>query len=126
MKSYLYPALLLTLLLAACLGNSFWLSQRCSDWNEALESIDRCAVADDWEEAELQLEALYSDWLRVQTWLHITIEHEALDEAQALFCRSKVLAEEEDSVEFRAHIAELHSQLILLCELEQVSINNIL
>lgn len=126
MRSYRFPLFLLALLLSACLINSAWLSRRCAGWTEALDAIDRCTLMDDWNTAEAQLEDLYLDWLSVQTWLHITIEHEELNEAEALFCRSMVLVEEEDSVEFRAHLADLHSQLQLLCELEQLSIANVL
>ena len=126
MRSYRVPLFLLALMLSACLINSVWLSRRCAGWTEALDAIDRYTLTDNWEAAERQLENLYLDWLEVQTWLHITIEHEELDKAEALFCRSMVLVEEKDSVEFRAHIADLHSQLHLLCELEQLSIANVL
>ena len=54
------------------------------------------------------------------------MEHDELDEAEALFCRALVLAEEEDSVEFRAHIADLLSQLQLLAEMERVRVENVL
>ena len=39
---------------------------------------------------------------------------------------SMVLAEEEDNVEFRAHIADLRSQLQLLSEMEQLRVENVL
>lgn len=126
MKSYAIPGLILALLLALCLCSSVWLTRRCDSWTDQLQQIDRCARADDWEEAEALLETLYGDWLQVQLWLHVTMEHEELDAAEALFCRARVLAEEEDSVEFRAHIADLLSQLQLLAELEQIRLENVL
>lgn len=126
MKSCRLPCLVLALLLGACLGNSAWLSARCGQWREGLDHIDRCARAEDWEEAAGALEDLYGDWLQVQTWLHITMKHEELDAAEVLFRRAMVLAEEEDNVEFRAHIADLRSQLTLLEELEQLRLENVL
>lgn len=126
MKSYGIPCLVLALLLALCLFSGAWLTQRCDGWAAQLNEIDRRAQADDWEEAEELLESLYGDWLQVQLWLHITMEHDELDEAEALFCRALVLAEEEDSVEFRAHIADLLSQLQLLAEMERVRVENVL
>ena len=126
MKSCRLPCLVLALLLGACLGNSAWLSARCGQWREGLDHIDRCARAEDWEEAAGALEDLYGDWLQVQTWLHITMKHEELDEAEALFCRALVLAEEEDSVEFRAHVAELTAALQVLCEMQQTRVENVL
>ena len=126
MKLYGIPALVLGLLLALCLGNSAWLSHRCEGWQAQLDRTDTLVRQESWEAAERSMEALYGDWQSVQTWLHITIDHEELDEAEALFCRALVLAEEEDSVEFRAHIADLHSQLQLLAEMEQVRLENVL
>ena len=116
----------LTALLAFCLINSVWLSHRCEEWNDSLLRIDTLARAESWDEAESQLEDVYADWQSVQIWLHIIIEHKELDEAESLFCRARVLAEEEDSVEFRAHIADLLSQLRLLRELEEPSLPNVL
>ena len=126
MKPYGIPCLVLALLLALCLLSSAQLTRRCEGWTQQLDEIDRCAKGEDWEAAEGRLQALYGQWLQVQTWLHITMEHDELDEAEALFCRALVLAEEEDSVEFRAHIADLRSQLLLLNEMEQMRIENVL
>lgn len=126
MKSLLFPGAVLVVLLALSLWNGRWLTAQCEDWTAQLEAIDDCAAEDNWEAAAEQLEALYGDWQQVQTWLHITMEHDELDAAEALFCRSLVLAEEEDSVEFRAHIADLRAQLLLLDEMEQVRVENVL
>ena len=126
MKSFVISCAVLASLLALSLWNGRWLTARCEEWTAALAAIDARAEEDAWETAEAQLQALYGDWQQVQTWLHITVEHEALNEAEALFCRAAVLAEEEDSVEFRAHIAELRSALQVLCEMQQVRVENVL
>ena len=126
MKSFVIPAAVLAALLALSLWNGQWLTARCESWTAALTAIDNCAEEDAWETAEAQLDTLYENWQQVQTWLHITMEHEALNEAEALFCRAAVLAEEEDSVEFRAHIAELTSALQVLREMQQVRLENVL
>lgn len=126
MKSYGIPGLILIALLIICLLNSAWLTRRCGGWQAQLDEIDSCARLDDWDSAGTKLDELYRDWLGVQTWLHITMEHKELDEAEALFCRAIVLAEEEDSVEFRSHIADLGSQLQLLDEMQQLSVENVL
>ena len=126
MRSFVIPGAVLALLLGVCLLSGAWLTARCTDWTAALADIDALAQNDDWETAENRLETLYGQWQQVQIWLHITLEHEALNNAEALFCRAAVLAEEEDSVEFRAHIADLMSALQLLCEMEQVRLENVL
>ena len=126
MKSFVISCAVLASLLALSLWNGRWLTARCEEWTAALAAIDDRAEEDAWETAETQLQALYEDWQQVQTWLHITVEHEVLNEAEALFCRAAVLAEEEDSVEFRAHIADLTAALQVLCEMQQVRVENVL
>lgn len=126
MRSFLIPAAVLAALLALCLWNGRWLTVRCEKWTAELEAIDDRAEEDAWEAAETQLQALYEDWQQVQTWLHITVEHEVINEAEGLFRRAAVLAEEEDSVEFRAHVAELTAALQVLCEMQQTRVENVL
>ena len=126
MKSPLAPSLILAGILALCLLNGAWLTRRCNDWAEQLDDIDARCLAQDWNEAEAQLETLYVHWQSIQPWLHVILDHDEINAAEALFCRAMVLVEEEDSVEFRSHIADLRSQLILLAELEQLRPENVL
>ncbi len=126
MKSSAISCAVLAVLLALSLWNGWWLTQRCEDWAAQLGGIDALAAQDDWETAAEALEALYGHWQQVQPWLHITMEHDVLNQAETLFCRAAVLAEEEDSVEFRAHIADLTSALQLLSEMEQLRLENVL
>ena len=126
MRSFVIPGAVLALLLGICLLSGAWLTARCEDWTAELADIDALAQEESWDAAEAQLETLYEKWQQVQIWLHITMEHEALNNAEALFCRAAVLAEEEDSVEFRAHIADLRSALQVLCETQQLRMENVL
>ena len=126
MKSFVIPAAVLTALLGLSLWNGWWLTQRCGDWDAELSAIDELVLQESWDTAEERLEGLYGRWQQRGLWLHVTMEHDALNEAEGLFCRALVLAEEEDSVEFRAHIAELRSALQLLAEMEQVRVENVL
>ena len=126
MKSFAIPAAVLAALLGLCLWNGWWLTRQCGEWDAELSAIDELVLQEEWETAEARLEGLYGHWQRRGLWLHVTMEHDALNEAEGIFCRALVLTEEEDSVEFRAHIAELRSALQLLCEMEQVRVENVL
>lgn len=126
MKVLRIPCFVLLFLLAASLINSVCLSRRCDGWLAALDSVDAAAQQESWDGVRQQLDTLYQEWDGVQTWLHVIITHEELDTAQSLFDTTLVLGEEEDSVEFRAHLAELRSQLQLLTEMERISIKNVL
>lgn len=126
MKVFRIPCLILAAMLVFSLLNSAWLTQRCNGWTRELDAIDQCARQDDWEDAQYRLDLLYQDWQTAQTYLHATIDHEEINVAETLFCRSIVLCQEADSVEFRSHLADLISQLKLLDEMERISIKNIL
>lgn len=126
MKVLRIPCFVLLLLLVLALGNSVCLSRYCDSWLMKLNNIDTAAQQENWESARQQLDTLYQDWDRAQIWLHVIITHEELNTAQSLFCTAVVLSEEEDNVEFRAHVAELRSQLQLLVEMERISIKNVL
>ena len=126
MKYFALPCAVLAVILALCVGNAIWQNEKCQSWTGQLSTIDALAADDQWDNAAQALSALYKDWQSAQTWLHITVEHEELDDAETLFCCSMVLAEEQDSVEFRAHLADLRSQLQLLAEMERVSVKNVL
>ena len=79
-----------------------------------------------WQAAEAALTDSYSDWSRSQTYLHIVTEHDAVDDAEAMYRRAMAFAQEQESSEFRAELADLQDQLRLLAEMERFSLKNIL
>lgn len=126
MKVFRIPCFILLLLLVSSLCNSNAVSSRCRDWTSQIDAIDQNAEAQGWSAAADGLESLYRDWSDCQTWFHVVIEHREIDTAEALLQRCRVLCDEEDAVEFRASLSDLRAQLMLLDEMERVSIKNIL
>lgn len=126
MKVLRIPCFILLLLLVFSLCNSTAVSSRCHDWATQIDTIDQNAEAQRWSAAADGLESLYRDWTDCQTWFHVVIEHKEIDTAEALLQRCRVLCQEEDDVEFRASLSDLRAQLMLLDEMERVSIKNIL
>lgn len=126
MKVFRIPCFILLLLLVFSLCNSNAVSSRCRDWTSQIDTIDQNAEAQGWSAAAHGLESLYRDWSDCQTWFHVVIEHREIDTAEALLQRCRVLCDEEDAVEFRASLSDLRAQLMLLDEMERVSIKNIL
>lgn len=126
MKVFRIPCFILLLLLVFSLCNSNAVSSHCRDWTLQIDAIDQNAEAQGWSAAADGLESLYRDWSDCQTWFHVVIEHREIDTAEALLQRCRVLCDEEDAVEFRASLSDLRAQLMLLDEMERVSIKNIL
>lgn len=126
MKSFLPPVLLLALLLGASTLNCQTMESDTARWRGQLQQVQLLADAENWPAARSALSDSYADWSGRQTYLHIVAQHDAVDGAEAMYRRACAFAEEEESSEFRAEIADLTDQLRLLAEMEQFSVRNVL
>ena len=126
MKSLWIPLLTLAALLAAALWTGTYISGETERWSEILQQADSLAGEGRWEEAEKTIQQGYDDWDSRQTFLHIVMEHEELDEAESLFASAFAACSLQDAPDFHATLAQLISQMSLLAETQQVSIKNIL
>ena len=126
MKYLALPCAVLVVIVSLCVGNAVWQNSKCQEWTRDLAAIDTLAANGQWDNAAQALSALYEDWQAAHTWMHITTEHDELNEAESLFCRSLVLSELRDTEDFRVHIAELSSAIQLLREMSQLRIENVL
>ena len=117
---------ILTAILVLSLWNGAAMESRTSRWRDQIHRAGVMADAGDWLEAETALAKSYTDWSTCQTYLHIVMEHDAVDDAEAMYRRAMAFAAAEEPSEFRAEIADLSDQLRLLSEMEQCSIKNIL
>ena len=126
MKKLLPPLLVLGALLAFALWNSAAMEARTGRWQDQLRQADALAQSGDWAAAEAALAESYADWSGSQTYLHIVTEHDAVDDAEAMYRRSMAFAAAREDSEFRAELADLTDQLRLLAEMETGSIRNIL
>ena len=126
MKKLLPPLLVLGVLLAFALWNSAAMESRTGRWRDQLRQAEALALTGDWAAAEAALAESYADWSGSQTYLHIVTEHDAVDDAEAMYRRSMAFAAAREGSEFRAELADLTDQLRLLAEMETGSIRNIL
>lgn len=124
--SYLPPLLLLAALLALSLWNSRVMTVRTDLLRDQLLETGALARLERWDEARALLETSYADWSAHQTYLHIVTEHDAVDDAEAMYRRLAAFGEAEEAAEFGAELADLQDQLRLLAEMERCSIKNIL
>ena len=112
--------------LAAILAFSLWtgcyVRGRTEAWSDQLAATDELAQQERWEDAEAGLQRAYADWDAIQTLM----EHDALDEAEALFATAFAACDEQDGPDFHAAMAQLNTQLHLLAETQAISVKNIL
>ena len=125
-RDMLPPVAVLTLILAFALWNSSAITEHTQRWREQLRQAEQLAQTNAWESAESVLAESYEDWSGQQVFLHIVSEHDAVDDAEAMYLRAMAFAQGHEPSEFQAEIADLQDQLRLLAEMERFSIKNIL
>ena len=127
MKRFFWiPFLLLLALFSAALGNAAAADELVEGWCAALDELQDTAQAEDWDAVSGRLVALHESWDAHATYFHIILQHGELNEVEALLARADSFAFERDEGEFRACVAELKSQLLVLAEMQEISIRNIL
>ena len=122
-------------LLAAILGFSLWAGRyvevRTDHWIALLETADEAAAAENWREAEAQLQGAYRDWEGSQTFFHTIMAHEGLMgemgavSSETLFVGAAAVCRERDDADFHLMLAQLTARLRLLAETQSVSIKNV-
>lgn len=125
-KALLPPLAVLAAVFAFALWNSFVMESHTTRWQVQLHQAETLAERGDWAGAESALRASYDDWSRHQTYLHVVLEHAAVDDAEAMYRRAAAFAASREPSEFRAELADLSDQLGLLAEMEQFSVQNVL
>lgn len=126
MKALYLPALILSLLLGLSLWTGSYVSRRAEEWSRYLEEADRLAQLEQWDLAKAQIDAGYERWSDRQALFHIIMEHRELDEAEVLFAAAYAACDQQDVPDFHAALAQLLTQIRLLAETQQVSLQNIL
>ena len=129
MKRYLGlvpPILLLAGLLTFCLWTGQRVGTDAERWRAPLLQSSEAALLGDWDAAEDLLSASYEDWQSRQLFLHIVVQHEVVEDAEAMYRRAKAFLDGRETEEYRAELADLIHQLLALQEQEELSLGNVL
>jgi hypothetical protein len=126
MRAYWKPLAVLGAILAFALWNGAAMTGHTDRWRDQIQQADALVQAGNWSEAMAILTDSYTDWSENQTYLHIVTEHDAVDDAEAMYRRAMAFAATRETTEFRAELADLRDQLRLLAEMERFNVKNIL
>ena len=126
MKALRAAILVLVLLMAASLVNSAYLTARCGDWTARLDAVTAAAEGGDWDTAGREMAALRTDWQKKQSYLHITLMHEEINEADTLLHQCALFVDAQDNESLSDTAVQLALQFDRLAEMEQLSIKNVL
>ena len=123
---YLPSVAVLAAILAFSLWNDVHMSSETSRWRSQLDQADALVQENRWEDAQVKLAESYEDWSSRQTYLHIVSEHDAVDDAEAMYRRAMAFSDTRELSEFRAELSDLRDQLRLLAEMERLNLKNVL
>ena len=126
MKALRVAIITLVLLMAAGLANSAYLTARCGDWTARLNAVTSAADGGDWDGARREMSALQADWQDKQSYLHITLQHEEINETDTLLHQCALYVKEQDSDALSDAAVQLALAFDRLAELERLSIKNVL
>ena len=114
------------MILAFALWNSAAITGHTQRWRDQLQQVEELAADENWQATADALSESYADWSGSQVYLHIVSEHDAVDDAEAMYHRCLAFASAKEDSEFRAELADLRAQLALLAEMERHTVRNIL
>ena len=123
---YLPSIAVLSAILVFSLWNDSRMSSETSRWRAQLDQADALVQEERWEEARAKLTESYEDWSSRQTYLPIVSQHDAVDDAEAMYRRAMAFADTRELSEFRAELSDLRDQLRLLAEMERLNLKNVL
>lgn len=125
MKQLLPPVLILLVMVSFSLWNSAAMAHSAENWCSQLDQAASLASEEKWDGAAKALEESHQDWLRHQTYLRIVSAHDAVDSAEAMYCRAMAFAKTQELSEFQAETADLSAHLKLLAQMEDLHLHNI-
>lgn len=126
MKRFCAACIILLLLLTASLLSSRALSQLTDDCIQQLSSAQQRASEHDWEQARTLTQRAFQRWQAHRFSLYILLRHDDADDVLISFRCVEQYLQLEEMDQYAAANITLITQLELLAEMEQVSLENIL
>jgi hypothetical protein len=125
-KDYLVPITILAVIFGFALWNGITIQKNTARWSSQLQQAVQMISTENWDSINCTLQNSYNDWQNRQTYLHIVLEHDAINDADAMYRRALAFTKAQEPKELRAELANLQDQLTLLTEMERLSLKNIL
>ena len=91
-RDMLPPLAVLAVILAFALWNSAAITGHTQRWRDQLQQAEELAASENWQAAADALSESYADWSGSQVYLHIVSEHDAVDDAEAMYRRAMAFA----------------------------------
>lgn len=117
---------LLVVMAALALWHVWYLTGLTGELTAALERAEGLAEGRDWQGASELTRQAQDRWDGASILLHITLDHEVMDEVSVGFSETLEYLQMEEREEYSAANARLMERLALLGEMERPSVENLL
>lgn len=117
---------LLVVMAALALWHVWYLTGLTGELTTALEQAEGLAEGRDWQGASALTRQAQDRWDGASVLLHITLDHEVMDEVSVGFAETLEYLQMEEREEYSAANARLMERLALLSEMEQPNVENLL
>ena len=126
MKRLTFACSALLLLLVLSLASGWHVNRLCSNYTQQLKSAQQLATQDDWPQAHSITQHVFQDWMKHSFLLHALLRHSDTDQILISFrsVNEYLLLKEID--QYVSANAILITQLELLAEMEQPTLENVL
>ena len=126
MKRLITAIILLTLVIAACIGTYFYIRQTTSMLDVSVATAQMQAQTDDIAGAHETMMENYAAWRQHHGILSTLVRHNEIDETERLYQRTLQALENADREEALMQLAELRTLLRHLPEMEKPNFPNVL
>ncbi len=117
---------LLVLMAALALWHVWYVTALTDELTAALERAEDLAESQDWQNAAVLTRQAQDRWHNASILLHITLDHEVMDEVSVGFAETMEFIQHQERGEYSASNARLMERLALLGEMERPSVENLL
>ena len=126
MKRLWIAVSILSVIFAATLFNSRYLSRLIEDYTLRLSTAQDMTLQNAWNSATQLTEQVIRDWQSHDFYFHVMLPHKDIDELHLTFCEVQEDLQLEETDQYTAANAKLVAQLELLAEMDQLTVKNIL
>lgn len=125
MKRLYFACVILLLLFAAALCHTWYLSGFTGELTALLTQAEEQAEQDNWEAASSLTRQALDRWSEKSPYLHILLRHNDIDTIELSFHEVLELIQCQEGGEYSAANARLSTQIYLIYEAEQLTLQNL-
>ncbi len=126
MKRLWISVVILLTMLVSTLGNSWYLNNLISGFEQKLTAAHELSARNNWDTARKITQQVLDHWQEHDFYFHVMLPHRDIDDIHLTFCEIQEYLKLEETDQYNAANAKLIAQLDLLAEMERLNLKNIL